>query len=55
VVRHIAHWVAIMQHGRIVEVGTPSAVFETPSNPYTRALIAAIPRLYPKPVGQAAD
>jgi peptide/nickel transport system ATP-binding protein len=36
VVRHIAHLVAIMQHGRIVEVGTPSVVFETPSNPYTR-------------------
>jgi peptide/nickel transport system ATP-binding protein len=45
VVRHIAHRVAIMQHGRIVEVGTPAQVFGAPEQAYTRALIAAIPTL----------
>ena len=45
VVRHVAHRIAIMQHGRIVEAGSPDEVFEHPREPYTAALIAAIPTL----------
>jgi peptide/nickel transport system ATP-binding protein len=45
VVRQIAHRVAIMQHGRIVEIGAPDQVFSAPREAYTRALIAAVPTL----------
>jgi len=45
VVRQIAHRVAIMQHGCIVETGTPDQVFGAPQQAYTRALIAAVPTL----------
>ncbi len=45
VVRHIAHNVAVMKAGRIVENGPVRAVFEDPQHPYTRALLAAVPRV----------
>ncbi len=45
VVRQMAHQVAIMQHGRIVETGASDQVFEAPQQAYTRALIAAVPTL----------
>ncbi|MCP5539436.1 MAG: ABC transporter ATP-binding protein [Akkermansiaceae bacterium] len=45
VVRYIADRVVVMKEGKIVESGDPEAIFERPEADYTRALIAAIPRI----------
>lgn len=45
VVEHIADRVAIMYLGRLVEIGTTQEVFDNPRHPYTRALLAEVPRL----------
>jgi len=37
--------IAVMSQGRVVEVGTPDEVLGSPSDPYTKALIAAAPSL----------
>ncbi len=44
VVRLIAHQVLVMKQGEIVESGTPDAIFRSPGHPYTRELMAAVPR-----------
>ena len=44
VVKHLAHRVAVMHRGRIVEYGESDEVFDHPRDEYTRALLAAIPR-----------
>ncbi|ODT14496.1 MAG: dipeptide ABC transporter ATP-binding protein DppD [Kaistia sp. SCN 65-12] len=43
VVRTVAHRVAVMYSGRIVETGTVDEVFATPRHPYTEGLIQARP------------
>ncbi|QCN98130.1 ABC transporter ATP-binding protein (plasmid) [Azospirillum argentinense] len=45
VVAEIAHRVAVMQRGQIVEIGTAEEVLNRPKHPYTRQLIAAVPHL----------
>ena len=42
-VRAIADQVNVMQHGRIVEAGTPEEIFENAYHPYTKMLLAAEP------------
>jgi len=43
VVAYLAHEVAVMYLGRIVERGTVQEVLESPAHPYTRALLSAVP------------
>jgi oligopeptide/dipeptide ABC transporter ATP-binding protein len=50
VVRYIAHRVAVMYVGQIVELRETESLFESPAHPYTQALLASIPR-----VSQAAE
>jgi ABC-type glutathione transport system ATPase component len=48
VVRQIAHRVAVMCGGRVVEEGDRDTVFESPRHEYTRTLLAAVPRIRPE-------
>ncbi len=43
VVRYLAHRVAVMCAGQIVEMAPVDQLFENPRHPYTRALLAAVP------------
>jgi oligopeptide/dipeptide ABC transporter ATP-binding protein len=51
-VGHIADRIAVMYLGQLVEVGATEAIFESPSHPYTRALLSAVSE--PDPSSRAA-
>lgn len=48
VVADIADRVAVMQHGKIVEIDKAEQVLNHPQHPYTRALTDAVPSLIPR-------
>ena len=50
VVRHVAHRVAVMRAGKIVELAPTETLFAAPEDPYTRRLIAAMPEVAGAPV-----
>jgi len=45
VVAQLATRVAVMQSGRIVEIGPAEQVLSSPQHPYTQSLIAAVPQI----------
>jgi len=45
VVNHLADRVAVLYLGRLIEVAPRTELFETPSHPYTQALLDAVPRI----------
>jgi len=55
VVAEIADRVVVMQHGRIAEQGDADQVLNRPQHPYTRQLIAAVPRLTAPPPRRLAE
>ena len=45
VARHLADRVAVLYKGEIVEMGKTKEVLENPQHPYTKSLMAAVPKL----------
>ena len=55
VVADIADRVAVMQFGKIVEIGTTDQVLNHPQHPYTQSLMRAVPSLVPPKVRAISD
>jgi peptide/nickel transport system ATP-binding protein len=51
VVDMLAHRIAVMQHGKLVEIGERDQILKSPQMDYTKRLISAVP--VPDPVEQA--
>ncbi len=47
-VKYISDRIAVMHHGRIVEIGTSDEIYHNPIHPYTKSLLSAVP--HPNPV-----
>ena len=43
VVNYVADRIAVLAHGRIVEIAPRALLFREPAHPYTKALLAAVP------------
>lgn len=46
-VRYVSDRIAVMHLGHVVEAGTTEEIFDSPTHPYTRSLLSAIPDLNP--------
>ena len=46
VVAEVADRVAVMQHGKLVEVAPTATLFQSPQHPYTRRLLASAPTMH---------
>ncbi|MGY2376339.1 dipeptide ABC transporter ATP-binding protein [Pseudomonas sp. SDO524_S393] len=55
VVAQIADRIAVMEGGRLVEIGERDQVLNAPAHAYTRKLIAAVPALHPELHAPSAD
>jgi len=55
VVADIADRVAVMQYGKIVEIGTTDQVLNHPQHPYTQSLMRAVPSLVPPEIRPISD
>jgi oligopeptide/dipeptide ABC transporter ATP-binding protein len=47
VVQHMSHRVVVLYRGRVMETGPANVVYQTPSHPYTQALLDAAPVVDP--------
>lgn len=47
IVKHLSNRIGVMYLGKLVELGPSRKVFSMPKHPYTKALLASIPRLKP--------
>jgi peptide/nickel transport system ATP-binding protein len=54
VVQHMSDRIAVMKDGAVVEEGMTATVFGNPAHPYTKALLAAAPRLGSAPLTSGA-
>src|SRR5664279_2729152 len=53
-VRRFTHRVAVMERGRVVEMGDTADVFSAPRHPYTKKLLASRPQRVVRPVADDA-
>ncbi|MFF7361578.1 ATP-binding cassette domain-containing protein [Streptomyces sp. NPDC008125] len=52
---HVSDVVAVMRHGRIVEIAPTGTILRAPSHPYTRTLLASVPSLRAAVPGQRSS
>ncbi|PZN94197.1 MAG: peptide ABC transporter ATP-binding protein [Hyphomicrobiales bacterium] len=52
VVAHLADRVAVMHHGKMVEIGPADRIMNAPSHPYTIKLLSAVPRVDGPPLAR---